>query len=447
MLRCTMVRASRFADAVVISIMILFLGVASNGKAAGQDRGEEGDKEAVDPKAVFPDARDLPLKNWTGPVFRLSQAYPEFEPKAEDFPWKKFDYSTQYKEYIEAVLKYCLEGNVDNDWDVAKNSVRKWYHAPWMHWGRNGRDFVHGLTHERVSMPEELARTQTAMFQNWAVGMYNPPGGYTVGRVWRDPEAPDPGAARFPEGTVTIKLLFTQASPEQVPYLKGAKEWQAYIYETTVIPTNPLGKRNVQTLRLMQVDIAVRDSRASATTGWVFGTFVYNGTLPGKSPWDRLVPVGLTWGNDPTVTVDQVRRGVTLKETVINASGTVPFQHLGWAGRLNGPVDNPTSSCLSCHATAQWPVAAPLVPPRSVLPDSSEWMKWFKNVKSGDPFTEGAVSLDYSLQLAVGIQNFVEWQETVRTKGGAINSAGVQKAEFRDAEPHKNYRVTRSGEE
>ncbi len=101
----------------------------------------------------------------------------------------------------------------------------------------------------------------------------------------------------------------------------------------------------------------------------------------------------------------QLRRGVAPKETVTNADGTVPFQHLGWAGRLNGPVDNPISSCLSCHAIAQWPVVAPLVPPRNVEPDSAEWMKWFRNVRAGESFSEGAVSLDYSLQLAVGIQN------------------------------------------
>jgi hypothetical protein len=38
-------------------------------------------------------------------------------------------------------------------------------------------------------------------------------------------------------------------------------------------------------------------------------------------------------------------------------------QHLGWLGRLNGPVDNPQSACLSCHGTAQSPVVSPMVPP------------------------------------------------------------------------------------
>ena len=160
---------------------------------------------------MFPDARDPAPEDWKGPVFRLSQSYPKVLPAEEKYPWRGFDFRTQYKEYLEAVLKYCLEGNVEVDWDISKNSVRDWYHAPWLHWGRNGREFVHGLTHERVALPEELARTQTSMFQNWAIGMYNEPGGYVVGRVWKDPNVPDPTAAKFPDGTVALKLLFTQA--------------------------------------------------------------------------------------------------------------------------------------------------------------------------------------------------------------------------------------------
>ena len=430
---------------------IAIVAATSSGRLVrGQDQPAPNVGDALRLQAAFPDARDRPPTGWTGPVFKLSQEYPQFQPKPEDYPWKVFDYRTQYKEYLAAVLKYSLEGNVETDWDISKNAVRKWYHAPWLHWGRNGREFIHGLTHERVALPEELARTQTGTFQNWAVGMYNAPGGYVVGRVWRDPDNPDPAAAKFPDGTVALKLLFTQAPVSQVPYLKDAKEWDAYIYETTAVPTNPLGKRTVQTLRLLQVDVAVRDTRANDTTGWVFGTFTYNGSLPGNSPWEKLTPIGLMWGNDPKLTMAQLRRGIAPKETVTNAAAAVPFQHLGWAGRLNGPVDNPSSSCLSCHAVAQWPVAAPLVPPRNVEQDSAQWLEWFRNVKAAEPFTAGAVSLDYSLQLAVGMQNFYEWQELVRTKGGAVNVKSFKTDGFGLREGptfSKTYPLSRSGDD
>ena len=175
---------------------------------------------AADP---FPDARDTAPQGWTGPIFKLRQDYPEKLPVTEDYPWKRYDFKAQWKEYLQAVLRYCYEGNLDVDWDLSKNTVRNWYHAPWMHWGRSGREFVHGLTHERVSQPGELAQTQTGMFQNWAVGMYNAPGGFILGQVWSDHNNPNPKAARFPDGTVSCKLLFTQATVDQVPYLKNSK--------------------------------------------------------------------------------------------------------------------------------------------------------------------------------------------------------------------------------
>lgn len=397
---------------VLLGVFTCALGVA----AIGQMAPPEGVRRP------FPDARDKPLPHWSGPVFRLKQNYPATEPSPEAYPWKKYDFRSQWREYLESVLLYCLEGNVEVDWAVEKNRIRSWYHVPWLHWGLYGREFVHGLTMERHSRPEELARTQTSIFQNWAVSVYNAPGGYTIGRVWRDPDHPDPGAARFPEGSVSVKVLFTQATPDQVPYVKGSKEWQAFIYEGHVVNTNPLATRTIQTVRLLQIDVAVRDSRADATTGWVFGAFVYDGDAPGRTPWERMVPVGLMWGNDPDVTMAMIRNGAKLEETRINTSRGVPFQHLGWGGRLSGPVDNPISSCLSCHSTAQWKAVASFSPPRSVVPDSPQWMQWFRNLKPMDPFTPGEQSLDYSLQLASGFRNFHEWQSMVRTQGGARNS-------------------------
>jgi len=78
-------------------------------------------------------------------------------------------------------------------------------------------------------------------------------------------------------------------------------------------------------------------------------------------------------------------------------------------------VDNPLSSCLSCHSTAQFPAIASILP----LPNCSNTQKlrWFRSLKGSTPF--GAVGqqtcqptpnvastpLDYSLQESVGLQN------------------------------------------
>ena len=196
---------------------------------------------------------------------------------------------------------------------------------------------------ERLALPGELAPTQISLFQNWAISIYNELGGYTIGQVWKNPDDPNPMAASFPEGTVAFKLLFTQATQDEVPYLKGSKEWDAFIYTDTVVPTNPLGARNIQRVRLLQIDVAIKDDRSP--TGWVFGTFVMMG-MSWRFCWDRIFPVGLMWGNDPDVTVAMIRNGARLKESVINSVSDLPFQHLGWGGRLNGPVDHPNSSCL-----------------------------------------------------------------------------------------------------
>jgi hypothetical protein len=38
----------------------------------------------------------------------------------------------------------------------------------------------------------------------------------------------------------------------------------------------------------------------------------------------------------------------------------------------------------------------------------TEKMRWFRNIRSGQAFDQGQISLDYSLQLAQGIENFFE---------------------------------------
>lgn len=342
---------------------------------------------------TFPSSNDTIPSGWSGPVFKLRQDYPATKPAVGPKPWKSFNFKTQSVLYLQSVFSYCKEGNVDVDWQLEKNTVRNWYHAPWLHTTANGREFVHGLTGERSSRPHELDPAQTGSFANWAVGFYNAPGGYVIGQVWKDPNSPNPAKAVFPEGTVTCKLLFTTATVDQVPYLKNSFEWQANASTTSG------GPRSIQTVRLLQVDVAVRDSRANTTTGWVFGTFVYDGNAPGATPWDRLVPVGLMWGNDPTVTEATKTSSTHLVQTFINPA-LGPPQHLGRAGRLNGPVDNPKSSCLSCHSTAEWQALS------NNLPDATNAMNWFRNIKATQAFDSGQRSLGYSLQLALGIERF-----------------------------------------
>jgi hypothetical protein len=226
---------------------------------------------------------------------------------------------------------------------------------------------------------------------------------------------------KFKEGAVTFKTLHVTATADELPFLKGSPTYLAYIPKDPggftaggeFVP--PSADRMYGTLRLMQIDIGIRDHRADDATGWVFGTFVYDGNQPGNNPWKKLVPVGLHWGNSPGVTPTN---GKPLTQQWINPKMKLFAwrQHpgMGYAGRMNGPLDNPESACLSCHGTGQMMKSAPLVP----MPNSTAAarMKYFENVPSGAKFLkDGGPTTDYSLQMSMSIDNYLEWRKVAST--------------------------------
>ncbi|KAG8966818.1 hypothetical protein FRC05_002381 [Tulasnella sp. 425] len=318
-----------------------------------------------------------------------------------------------------------------------------------MHAGSNGREPLKGLTFERSIPQWEFAKDQASALQNWAIGFYNAPGASVFGGVWADPNQPIwNDNLKFPHGTVVFKLLFTTATDEEVPTMKGSPTWQAvcafiYIldyfgvsYNLKVIcpqpdpahaPDNGLVRNDhASPVRLIQVDWATVDERSPI--GWVFGTYMYNGYLENiTDPWDRLTSVGVTWGNDPQLNQAAVDRGEKPVESWINPEAEKLRLDLGgkrpsWGynGRLNGPADNFVSACASCHGTAQ-SYDAPLVQPGHLDKDTNEWiplnqrltMDWFGNIKAGETFSvRGALSADYSLQFTIGWNNYRNWRKT-----------------------------------
>lgn len=375
---------------------------------------------------TYPDYGYAPPESYKGPTFTLSQSYPSTPPQGtlpaffKLLPGKPDNNFETWRAYMDAAKAYCLEGNVEADWYVQNNKVRNWYHMPWQHYGPLGREGIHGLTKEAQIQARQLAAGQTATGQTYAVGIYNDIGAYTLGQVWKDPQNPDPSFTSkpnsFANGTVVCKALFADIDRSTVPFLANPVLWQGYITETF-----QSANRQVKEVALIQMDIAVRDTRMS-DTGWLFGTFQYNGAKTGKAGWDNLVPVGIMWGNDPQVTSNDhtnpeptvTKINPALQQTAINAdTQELPPTHLGWNGRLNGPVDNPNSSCLSCHMTAEAPQVAimnPLFQANPPAVGSDEWMKWFQNIPAGGPFTAGTQSTDYSLQMSGGLVNFYQWK-------------------------------------
>lgn len=389
--RTTSRRLPRFLAAIALSVLV--------GCAA-----ERPGSTPPDVACRFPDHDgDVPApKQYEGPLFKLSQSYPKSVPARGREPWKAVKHpKAQAAEYLLAVRDYFLEGMVDAKFRGQDNRVRRWYQMPWMHVGRNPRESIRGLTQERGSRKFDLGPLQTQFQQNWGTGFYNPVGGYTLGQVWTDANAPDPNKSVFLEGTVVIKVLFSAAPDEQVPDLVGSPSWTAYIRKDG-FPPQP---RAVRSVRLLQMDIAVKDRRAG-TSGWFFGSLVYDRNASGKNGWEKLMPGGLQWGNDHGYGTANAAALEPLQETVMCDPQPVLSTYkkeLGWLGRLNGPVDNPASSCMSCHSTAQWKNVAPMVADSS---QESERMNWFRTLAGTDSFSPGQQALDYSLQMQLALRNF-----------------------------------------
>ena len=424
------IRPSTRLLASLLAGVVLCGGLMSVGSAQAKSKA----KPPCDgPRTAFCDSTVEPPKAWHGRLFKLAQHYPTAAPKDAQ-PWLAFDPKTQSGDYLRSVLGYFYDGNLrgtEASFDPALNKKREWYNAPWSDFGKYGREPIHGLTFERVSQPGEMAPEETQRWNNYAVGFYNAPGGVTLGKTWADHGKPNAAAGIMPEGTVAAKLLFTTATQSQVPFLAGSPGWQVYVYSNhhlnddvkavdangIVLPKQPPLTRAVTTVRLVQIDIAVKDRRAGKT-GWIFGTFVYGGGPGGKpgSGWKHVEPVGVMWGNDPGYTGTGA-----LQESWINPAVHMP--HLGYQGRLNGPVDNPVSSCMSCHSTAETPGIGAMIPPSAPADPS----RWFQNIPSGTPFDAGKTSLDYSLQQEVAFFNY-QAAKTIRSLKGKAERDAAMKA-------------------
>lgn len=416
------------------------------------------------PSAAFPDYGYLP-SDFKGRTFRLSQDYPKHRPKGPLPPFLKTDFRRDWKTYLLQTRSYCFEGMTNTEWRPEENRVRRWYNMPWQHYGEFGREGIHGLTKEAPIEPKQLAATQTLSGVTYAIAFYNAAGGYTIGRVWGNHAHPDPSYTTkphpgFPNGTVVCKILFinlpTKGVVKQVPFLTNPIQWYAYVTKAvpgqrrsklpdfdSCLASSPSCRRAVDKVTLIQMDIMVKDDRAP--TKWIFGTFQYNGKLNHANRWENLAPLGLMWGNDPRNKVNSsnprpVRTKINpkIEESIINPdTSEIPPTHLGWNGRLNGPVDNPRSSCMSCHMTAEYPAEAEITPsfvkPKPPKPGTPKWMRWFRNVECTRPFSKGSFSTDNSLQLSQSIENFYLWRES---KGGVFAPGSHRPAALRvKAEP------------
>jgi hypothetical protein len=340
---------------------------------------------------AFRDSVDEAPPGWSGPKFKLSHGYPSARPTC-NAPWLKRKVSfTDRKQvwnagwagYIKDIVDYVREGqevdlpdNVGFRSEVAGQT--RWFHVPWMAYdGQRGREFVHGLTNELstaestfndsgrgtglLKLPgAKKVNGQDPLFETWSVGFYNSCGAFSVGQTF--PASGEPSTYTepttkqllatgmpFAEGTVVVKILNTTADETNVPYLKGSTTWQANGHKQLSPSSYSQCERAITRVHLVQMDLAVIDPRSP--TRWVYSTLSYDGTLPGKTVWDRLKPLGVQWGSDAgTFPAVDKAQSKPAWESVL-APVKVP-QHYGCEKRLAGVVDQANSSCVSCHMAA-----------------------------------------------------------------------------------------------
>jgi hypothetical protein len=110
------------------------------------------------------------------------------------------------------------------------------------------------------------------------------------------------------------------------------------------------------------------------------------------------------WGSDVT----RLKQDLPARQQWVNTNRGQKL-HLGRKDLvLNGPIDNPRGSCTSCHGFAQirrvnnptqgLPASPPVLNATAATLD-----RYFRNVKAATAISPEYISVDYSLQLQLGI--------------------------------------------
>ena len=254
---------------------------------------------------------------------------------------------------------------------------QKWYPAPRMFYGRTNapgtREAAYGMTLERTVRIDELGGN-TERFRNYAVAYYDARGGRVFQRLWDTTTQPGKDTPRLPrmrfaENSFVFKLLFSAAPASAFPQdlLDGS-------LGVDILPNFDAHAG----ARATDADRHRGERQTRGADGVVFRDVCLRCEPTGASPWTKMVPVGLMWGNDPG--------GPPIAESWINpAAPQYARDHLGVDDRLNGPVDNPDSACMSCHSTAQAPVLASMLP-TSACAQPPFFADWYRNLSGKTAF-------------------------------------------------------------
>ncbi|MEC5399940.1 hypothetical protein [Uliginosibacterium sp. H1] len=400
-----------------------------------------------------------PPADWNGTFRPSNYEYPQAPTKAQ---WLQVRPSGRLTKQSAPAYAAAMKRFISKDMSGLVNDPMKWtpqqagwYDMPWGGQGSpmsngnidptSGREALLGSYTGQVLQPYSYPSNPPAVqFQNHAVVYYNDVAAAKLGEIWRNPFKPDVTSTQFPEGSIVVKVEGATLTEEQWPVLKNSSV--SYIYRPPVASlSNPDPTKRlpvVTPMRFLQMAVRVKDRVASPETGWVFIAYAYDTRSSGATVWDRAIPVGVMWGNDPKLAKypDGLGPKGVLEQTWVNpAVPAFVMDGLGWGGRLAGPLDVgirhnavtvsgqrfgkdnplPATSCVSCHSAAQYPFAANLYPSPNMSfpsegqqflffdPGSPQWAQWFQNRPGTAALSgggrKGIVGVDYDMMLTFAL--------------------------------------------
>lgn len=421
-------------SAILILQLIIIIVIHSCGDN-NQPKQEESKPNSLNavPNNAFLNHRDSVPSQQQYPhaLFTLSHDYPATVKPVVNPSWRQalhgqpisakntFAYVDALKSYIAPRVLPFFTNNTG--WTAAKYG---WFQEPWLGTEREAIQGIYYGSNNPANMFKSLKEDETG----YALVLYDSTAAYTVGQIWgKTGEKINVlnNAAQFKEGSLIVKLAFSNINYPEWPVMQGAPTFS--IYDSIITKGSPTPGYQVRKVSCFQIDIIVKDSLTAPQTGWVYSTLVYDKDAKG-SVWEKMVPLGAMWGNDPGVKSPIAPPYPKLYESVINPKAPAYSKEtLGWGGRLSGPNDgavaqdavdiNDTtkkyknlalSSCMSCHLPAQYKFKSFLLPapfPNSntlyvYTPGSSLWNLWFRNNYGNVPFDSTQVAMDYDMVMA-----------------------------------------------
>ncbi len=251
--------------------------------------------------------------------------------------------------------------------------------------GYKGREAVHGLTKEFPMHPNPVFGPEKGVFDkdtkepsSWGVAFFNKKVCNLYNNIFGDKiQSPNWDFIKrndTADGSVSFKLLFNTLDNWESAYppWKGAYAWTAHVSGSA--RKDP---RELKKVAHVQMDIAVKDTRIKGSMAevdnWIMLTYVYDKTYTAESELlqiqhlpeglKHMKPVGIQFGLEPrqsiifpgAVTNYQYCELGQPDETnpiICSDDEEQSFIENGELALLNGPADNPKSSCLGCHAAA-----------------------------------------------------------------------------------------------